>query len=95
MVFIWCLHLLLGGYTGGEGSVGPPTTDLCWREGGRVVGGGGPAIPILNRKFSHCRIFSPLWRATAGAGDQAQATNIDCAIAAICPAICVTDDLTI
>ena len=27
------------------------------REGG---GGGGPAIPILNRKFSHCRIFPPL-----------------------------------
>ena len=22
-------------------------------------GVGGPAIPILNRKFSHCRIFSP------------------------------------
>ena len=22
-------------------------------------GGGAPAIPILNRKFSHCRIFSP------------------------------------
>ena len=32
-------------------------TDLCWREGGRE--GGGPAIPILNLKFSHCRILSP------------------------------------
>ena len=31
-------------------------TDVCWREGGR---GGGPAIPILNRKFSDCPIFSP------------------------------------
>ena len=29
-------------------------------EGGRV-GGGVLAIPILNRKFSHCRIFSPLF----------------------------------
>ena len=29
------------------------------REGG---GGGGPAIPILNRKFSHCHIFSPRHR---------------------------------
>ena len=55
MVFIWCLRLLLGGYTGGEGSVGPPTC-VGGREGG---GGGGPAIPILNRKFSDCRIFSP------------------------------------
>ena len=40
-------------------------TDLCWREGGRG-GGGGPAIPILNRKFSHCRIFSPRWGAHLG-----------------------------
>ena len=29
------------------------------RVGGRGGEGGGPAIPILNRKFSHCRIFSP------------------------------------
>ena len=34
--------------------MGPPTV----LEGGGD-GGGGPAIPILNRKFSHCRIFSP------------------------------------
>ena len=34
--------------------MGPPT---C--VGGREGGGGGPAIPILSRKFSDCRIFSP------------------------------------
>ena len=54
LLFIWCLCLLLRGYMGAGGSVGPPT---C--VGGREGGGGGPAIPILNRKFSHCRIFSP------------------------------------
>ena len=35
-------------------------TDLCWREEG-----GDPAIPILNQKFSNCRIFSPLSKITS------------------------------
>ena len=51
------LCFLLQGYTGAGRSVGPPTC-VGGREGGRGEGG-GPAIPILNRKFSHCRIFSP------------------------------------
>ena len=36
-----------------------PPTWVGGREGG-FGGGGGLAIPILNRKFSDCRIFSPL-----------------------------------
>ena len=39
LVFIWCLCLLLRGYTGAGGIVGPPT---C--VGGREGGGGCPAI---------------------------------------------------
>ena len=50
------------GVYGGSRECG--ATDLCWRQGEREGGGGrggGPTIPILNRKFSHCRIFFHRW----------------------------------